>query len=169
MLLDIFFVIVGFAALLLGGEFLVRGGVAAARKLGVRPLIIGLTWVAFGTSAPELMVSIQALLTGHADIVMGNAIGSNIANILLVIGFSALIIPISGASLRLRPQASFLLGFTFLFGCFFLGGMKTLGLRAPGGLSRGAGKVAFSDSRFRTFDSGICAPGACKVVFLLGG
>lgn len=122
MLLDIFFVIVGFAALLLGGEFLVRGGVATARKLGVRPLIIGLTWVAFGTSAPELMVSIQALLTGHADIVMGNAIGSNIANILLVIGFSALIIPISGASLRLRPQASFLLGFTFIFGCFSLGG-----------------------------------------------
>ena len=56
------------------------------------------------------------------DIVMGNAIGSNIANILLVIGFSALIIPISGASLRLRPQASFLLGFTFIFGCFSLGG-----------------------------------------------
>ena len=68
MLLDIFFVIVGFAALLLGGELLVRGGVATARKLGVRPLIIGLTWVAFGTSAPELMVSIQALLTGHADL-----------------------------------------------------------------------------------------------------
>ena len=122
MLLDISFVIAGFVSLLLGGEFLVRGGVATARKLGVRPLIIGLTWVAFGTSAPELMVSIRALLAGHADIVMGNAIGSNVANIFLVIGFSALVIPISGASLRLRPQASFLLGFTFIFGCFSLGG-----------------------------------------------
>ena len=69
MLLDFFLVIVGFAVLLLGGELLVRGGVATARKLGARPLIIGLTWVAFGTSAPELMVSIQALFAGHADIV----------------------------------------------------------------------------------------------------
>ncbi|MEE2694597.1 MAG: calcium/sodium antiporter [Pseudomonadota bacterium] len=122
MLLDFFLVIFGFVALLFGGELLVRGGVNTARKLGVRPFIIGLTLVAFGTSAPELMVSIRALLIGHADIVMGNAIGSNIANILLVIGVSALITPISGGLLGPRPQASFLFGVTFIFGCFSLGG-----------------------------------------------
>ena len=122
MLLDCFLIIFGFATLLFGGELLLRGGIRTARRLGIRPFIIGLTLVAFGTSAPELIVSIQALLAGHADIVMGNAIGSNIANILLVIGLSALIMPISGTSFGPRPQSSILLGFTFIFGCFSLGG-----------------------------------------------
>lgn len=79
----------GFALLLGGGEFLVRGAVGLARGLGVSPLVIGLTVVAFGTSAPELVVSLQAALGGHPDIVLGNVVGSNIANILLVVGAAA--------------------------------------------------------------------------------
>ncbi len=79
----------GFALLLGGGELLVRGAVGLARGLGVSPLVIGLTVVAFGTSAPELVVSLQAALGGHPDIVLGNVVGSNIANILLVVGAAA--------------------------------------------------------------------------------
>jgi len=107
--------VLGLAFLLLGGDLLCRGGIAATRIIGVSPLIIGLTWVAFGTSAPELMVSIRALLADHADIVMGNAIGSNIANILLVMGFAALIMPLSSVFSAMRPQVYALLGFTSLF------------------------------------------------------
>jgi cation:H+ antiporter len=113
--LDILLVTGGLTCLLLGGEALVRGGVATARILGISPLMIGLTWVAFGTSAPELMVSIRALLANHADIVIGNAVGSNIANILLVMGLAALIMPPSSVFSAIRPQAYSLLGFTFLF------------------------------------------------------
>lgn len=79
----------GLALLLGGGEFLVRGAVGLARGLGVSPLVVGLTIIAFGTSAPELVVSLQAALGGHPDIVLGNVVGSNIANILLVIGAAA--------------------------------------------------------------------------------
>ena len=115
MLFDSLFMVLGLASLLLGGDLLCRGGVAVARIIGISPLIIGLTWVAFGTSSPELMVSIRALLADHADIVMGNAIGSNIANILLVMGFAALIMPLSGVFSAMRPQVYALLGFTSLF------------------------------------------------------
>lgn len=84
----------GFILLGIGGEALVRGAVDLAKQLKVPPLIIGLTLVAFGTSAPELMVSIQAALDGQPDIAIGNVVGSNIANILLVLGATALIRPI---------------------------------------------------------------------------
>ncbi len=81
----------GFVLLLLGGEFLVRGGVSIARKFNVSPLVIGLTVVAFGTSAPELLVSVNAAILGHPEISIGNVVGSNIANIALILGSSALI------------------------------------------------------------------------------
>ncbi len=84
----------GLAVLVVGGELLVRGAVAAANILAVPPLIIGLTIVSFGTSAPELVISVQAVLEGHPDIALGNIIGSNIANILLILGVAATIFPI---------------------------------------------------------------------------
>ncbi len=84
----------GFALLFLGGEMLVRGSVGLARRLGVSPLLIGLVVVGFGTSTPELMVSLEAALQGRTDIAVGNVVGSNIANILLVLGIAALIYPI---------------------------------------------------------------------------
>lgn len=90
----------GLAALLLGGDLLVRGAVALARRLGVSPLLIGLTVVGFGTSTPELVTSVQAALAGSPGIALGNVVGSNIANILLILGLAAVIAP-----LRADPAA----------------------------------------------------------------
>lgn len=84
----------GFALLFAGGELLVRGAVAIARRLGISPLLIGMTIVAAATSAPELVVSVQAALGGQPDIAVGNVVGSNIANILLILGAAALLWPI---------------------------------------------------------------------------
>ena len=84
----------GLLLLCLGGEALVRGAVALARRVGVSPLLVGLTVVGFGTSAPELVVSLEAALGGQPDIAVGDVVGSNIANILLVLGAAALIYPI---------------------------------------------------------------------------
>ena len=90
----------GFALLVIGGESLVRGSVAVARRMGVSPLLIGLTLVGFGTSTPELVTSLEASLVGAPGIAMGNIIGSNIANILLILGIAAVIRP-----LQTEPRA----------------------------------------------------------------
>jgi cation:H+ antiporter len=84
----------GLALLAIGGELLVRGAVQAAERLGVSPLVIGLTLVGFGTSTPELVTSVQAAMAGSPGIAVGNIVGSNIANILLILGVSAIIYPI---------------------------------------------------------------------------
>lgn len=89
-----FFIIGGLVLLSLGGEFLVRGAVQLAERLGVSPLVIGLTLVGFGTSTPELVTSVQAALRGAPGIAVGNIVGSNIANILLILGTAALLSPI---------------------------------------------------------------------------
>ncbi|MBI2123842.1 MAG: calcium/sodium antiporter [Candidatus Wildermuthbacteria bacterium] len=86
---------VGFAALIKGAGFLVDGASSLARRLGVSTLVIGLTIVAFGTSAPELIVNIFASIQGNTDIAIGNVLGSNIANILLILGISAVIYPLA--------------------------------------------------------------------------
>ena len=85
----------GLVLLALGGELLVRGAVGAARRLGISPLLAGLTIVGFGTSTPELATSVQAALAGSPGIALGNVVGSNIANILLILGISALILPLA--------------------------------------------------------------------------
>nr|WP_277882963.1 calcium/sodium antiporter [Paracoccus salsus] len=92
----------GLVGLFFGGEALVRGSVGIARRMAIPPLLIGLTVVGFGTSTPELLVSVDAAWRGVPDIALGNIVGSNIANILLIIGLSALIWPIKvmGATLR---------------------------------------------------------------------
>lgn len=87
--------IAGLTLLLFAGDYLVRGAVALAEKLGISPLVIGLTIVAFGTSAPELLVSLKAAFNGVYGIAIGNVVGSNIANVLLVLGAPALIAPIA--------------------------------------------------------------------------
>ncbi len=84
----------GLVGLFLGGEFLVRGAVGIARRLAIPPLLIGLTVVGFGTSTPELLVSVDAALRGVPGIAIGNVVGSNIANILLIVGVSSLVWPI---------------------------------------------------------------------------
>lgn len=84
----------GLLLLLLGGELLVRGAVATATRAGVSPLLIGLTLVGFGTSTPELLTSVEAAIVGTPGIAVGNVVGSNIANILLILGIAALICPL---------------------------------------------------------------------------
>jgi len=86
--------LVGLAVLILGGELLVRGASRIALRLKMSPLVVGVTIVAFGTSAPELLISVQAALAGSPDITMGNVIGSNICNLALVLGVTSLIAPI---------------------------------------------------------------------------
>lgn len=90
-----FFLIAGgFAALVVGAELLVRGASQLAVRFGISSLVIGLTVVAFGTSAPEMAVSVSSALAGRADLAVGNVVGSNIFNVLLILGLSALIVPL---------------------------------------------------------------------------
>jgi len=94
MLMDFLFTALGLVILVIGGELTLRGAIGLARLLGVSAAMIGLTVVGFGTSAPELVVSVQATIDGAPDIAIGNVVGSNIANILLVLGVGALIAPL---------------------------------------------------------------------------
>ncbi len=99
------FLIVGFVLLGATGDYLVRGATALARRAGVAPLLVGLTVVAFGTSAPELLVSVQAVLTDAPRLAIGNVVGSNIANVFLVLGIPALIAPIAAGPKGMRRNA----------------------------------------------------------------
>jgi cation:H+ antiporter len=92
----------GLVLLIAGGDLLVRGAVQVASRLGVSPLVIGLTLVGFGTSTPELVTSVQAALNDSPGIAYGNIVGSNIANILLIVGASAILFPIAVTSSALR-------------------------------------------------------------------
>ena len=92
--MDFIILILGLVVLVIGGEFLVKGAVGIARNLEISPLVIGMTVVSFGTSAPELLVSLQAAAEGSPEIAVGNVIGSNIANLALVLGVTVLIFPI---------------------------------------------------------------------------
>lgn len=112
-------ILAGLVMLFFGGETLVRGAVAFAHKCGMSALSIGLTIVAFATSAPELAVSISAALDGASEIAVGNVVGSNIANIGLILAISALIKPIVVEAKVLKVDASIMLGCVALI-CLFL-------------------------------------------------
>ena len=121
------FLLAGFGLLLLGGEFLVRGSVAIALKLRVSKVIIGLTLVAFATSAPELIVSIIAAMKGKSAIALGNVLGSNIANVGLILGLTALLYKMEALRLTYRKDWLFLIGANVLLGGFLLfGGINVL-------------------------------------------
>ena len=92
--MEFLLLILGLSVLVAGGEFLVKGAVGIATNLEISPLVIGMTVVSFGTSAPELLVSLQAATEGSPEIAVGNVIGSNIANLALVLGVTVLIFPI---------------------------------------------------------------------------
>lgn len=116
----------GFALLLLGGEFLVRGSVGVALKLRVSKVVIGLTLVAFATSAPELLVSVIAAMKDKSDIALGNVIGSNIANIGLILGLTALVYKMKAVRMHYRNDWLFLLLANALLAVFlFYGGITT--------------------------------------------
>ncbi|MDX9766403.1 MAG: calcium/sodium antiporter [Ectothiorhodospiraceae bacterium] len=112
-------VIVGFAVLVWSADKFIFGAAALARNLGVSTMVIGLTIVGFGTSAPELMVSTFAALQGNPGIAVGNAIGSNIANIALILGVTALIAPLAVQSRTLKRELPLLLA-VMLFGGWLL-------------------------------------------------
>lgn len=106
--------IAGLGILIAGAELLVRGASRLAMGFGISPLVIGLTVVAFGTSSPELAVSISAALSGQADIALGNVVGSNIANVLLILGISATITPLVVAQKLVRRDVPLMIGASFL-------------------------------------------------------
>lgn len=108
----------GFVLLLYGGKFLVKGGVALAERFNVSSLVIGLTVVSIGTSAPELFVSLIAAIKGHPEVAIGNVIGSNIANISLVLALTAILIPIPVRSNSVKIDAPFMLFISLLFWAF---------------------------------------------------
>ena len=105
----------GLALLLVGGDLLVRGASALALRLGVSSLAIGLTVVAFGTSTPELVVSVRSALTGASDIAVGNVVGSNIVNIALILGLSALIRPLASQARIVRLDGPIMVASTMVF------------------------------------------------------
>lgn len=129
--MDYFYVVAGLIGLFFGGEALVRGSVGIARRMAIPPLLIGLTVVGFGTSTPELLVSVDAALRGVPDIAIGNIVGSNIANMLLIVGLTCMVWPIvvSGATLR-RDTAVMLAAAFALVPIFAMGEMG----RVAGGL-----------------------------------
>ncbi|WP_411817752.1 calcium/sodium antiporter [Hyphococcus sp. DH-69] len=106
------FVITGLVLLTLGAEWLIRGATSIARRFGLSELLIGLTLVGFGTSMPELVSSVGAALAGSPGVAVGNVVGSNIANILLILGVSAAIMPINVKMLGFRRDALVLGGVT---------------------------------------------------------
>lgn len=110
----------GLAIMLAGAEGLVRGASALALKVGISPLVVGLTVVAFGTSSPELVVSIGSALEGNSDIAIGNVIGSNISNIALILGITALINPIKINVQVIKREIPIMIAVTLIFLLMFL-------------------------------------------------
>ncbi len=107
--------LLGLVILYYGAEWLVKGASALALRLGIRPLVVGLTVVALGTSMPEFVVNFFAAFTNADDLALGNIVGSNIANIGLILGVSALVMPLSVAKSTLRREYPILLGVMTLF------------------------------------------------------
>jgi len=111
-MIDLALIVIGFAGLLVGGNWLVDGAVGLATRWGVSPLVIGLTLVGFGTSMPELVTSVQAALAGSPGIAIGNVVGSNIANILLILGLTCALSPMVVARATLQRDGMVMLGAT---------------------------------------------------------
>jgi len=120
MFFNLIYLILGLGILFLGANALVKGAASLAERLGVSTLIVGLTVVSFGTSMPELIVSTQAALDGFGGISIGNVVGSNIVNIGLILGLSALILPLKADMQLIRFDTPVMLGSALVFLIFFL-------------------------------------------------
>lgn len=118
--MDYLYLFLGFGILLYSGDLLVKGGVALSSHFKISTLVVGVTVVSFGTSAPELFVSLDAALHGSPDIAMGNVIGSNIANIALVLGFTAILMPLPVRSNSIIFDWPFMMGSSLLLYLFVL-------------------------------------------------
>lgn len=126
--------IFGASLLIAGAELLVRGASRIAVSAGISPLVVGLTVVAFGTSAPELAVTLGASISGQADVALGNVVGSNIANVLLVLGLSAVVAPLVVSVQLVRLDVPLMIGASILVYLFAF----------DGGIGRGEGGVLFA-------------------------
>jgi cation:H+ antiporter len=126
--------VAGLGLLVLGAEWLVRGASRLAAALGVSPLVIGLTVVAYGTSAPEMAVSVKSAWAGQPDLALGNVVGSNVFNVLFILGASALIAPLVVSSQLIRLDVPILVGLSFL----------TLVLAGDGSIGRLDGALLFA-------------------------
>jgi len=138
-LVPIALIVAGFALLMAGGEMLVRGASRLAALAGISPLVIGLTVVALGTSAPEMAITLQSSLSGRADLAVGNVVGSNICNVLLILGLSALAAPLAVSVQLIRWDVPWMILASFLLLVLSLDGV--IG-RWDGGLLFG-GLVAY--------------------------
>jgi cation:H+ antiporter len=112
--MNILIFLAGLVALVIGAELLVRGASKLALSFGISPLVVGLTIVAFGTSAPEVAVSVGAVLDGRTDIAIGNVVGSNIFNVLFILGLSALIVPLVVNIQLIRQEVPIMVGASVL-------------------------------------------------------
>jgi len=128
------YLIAGLVLLVAGAEVLVRGAAKLAAQFGIPPLVIGLTVVAFGTSAPETAVSVQAAFNGSGDLAIGNVIGSNIANVLLILGLTALVAPLIVSRQLIRLDVPIMIGASLV----------TYALAWDGSLSRLDGALLFA-------------------------
>ncbi len=124
---------IGIGLLILGAELLVRGASRLAAAFGISPLVIGLTVVAYGTSSPESAVSVQSALAGQADLALGNVVGSNIFNVLFILGISAVIVPLAVAKQLIKFDVPLMIGVSFLTAFFAY----------DGAITRGEGAVLF--------------------------
>lgn len=176
---EIFLLVVGLALLTLGAELFVRGASALAARLGVSALAIGLTVVAFGTSAPELAVSVRAALSGASDIAVGNVVGSNICNIGLILGLSALIRPAKVHAKIFRLDVPLLIGISLLLPTLMIdgvigrwdGAILAFGLIAYLWLTfrKSGAETEVVQAEFEEGNPGLRAPGWLCVVMLIGG
>lgn len=117
------YLIGGLIGLFLGGEGVIRGSSSLALKVGISPLVVGLTVVAFGTSSPELLVSLKAALMGSSSIALGNIVGSNIANIALILGLASVIRPLQVHANVIKREIPIMIGVSLLLVFFLIDGM----------------------------------------------
>jgi len=116
--MDYLYLIIGFVILLSSGDLLVKGGVALSSHFKISTLVVGVTVISFGTSAPELFVSLGAALSGSPDIAIGNVVGSNVSNIALVLGFTAILLPLPVKSNSIKFDWPVMMGASLLFFAF---------------------------------------------------
>lgn len=124
-MLNLLLVVIGIGLLTVGGEAVVRGALAAGRRLGVSPLLAGLVIVGFGTSSPELVVSVNAALEGQPDIAVGNVVGSNISNVMLILGLCAIILPMTTTRAALYRDGLAMIAASVLMVALIAGSMLT--------------------------------------------
>lgn len=174
MLLNLLSLAAGLALLTFGAEYLVRGAISLANRLGMPPLLIGLTVVGFGTSMPELLVSLQAALGGAPAIAVGNVVGSNTANILLILGAAAVISPIAARIPNLKRDMVMMLAAAVVMLGLGLWGVVNfwLGLLSFAGLAAYLSWVTYTDRRRMTAEEEelvVKLAGWKEALFIAGG